>query len=195
MGSATISDPGENGRVHRAFRQSIVTLLACCALMVPAGVQVAAAQGTTDAKPQPPPTKPTEGNALICIYRLTRIVGAATHDSLFVNGAFLATLHSGEYACMEVAPGTVVVSGTPKMYYGGVIVSSAAAVNDATKKENERLRFGAEEGKTYYLRWTAGPLGTGVKVTAVDEATGASEMSTLDLSKAPEVKSDSQESR
>jgi hypothetical protein len=68
-------------------------------------------------------------------------------------------------------------------------------VNDATTKETERLRFGVEEGKTYYLRWTSGPLGTGVKVTAVDEATGASEMSTLDLSKAPEVKSGSQESK
>jgi hypothetical protein len=45
------------------------------------------------------------------------------------------------------------------------------------------------------LRWTAGALGTGVKVTTVDEATGASEISTLDLSKAPEVKSDSQESK
>jgi hypothetical protein len=191
LGNATISYTGRNGRIHGAFRLSIAALLTCCALMLSAGTQVAAAQGTTDAKPQPPPTKPTAGNTLICIYRLTRIVGSATHDSLFVNGVFLATLHSGEYACTEVAPGTVVVSGTPKMYYGGVIVSSAAAVNDATKKENERMRFGAEEGKTYYLRWTAGALGRGITVTTVDEATGASEMSTLNLAKAPELKSDS----
>jgi len=195
LGNATISYTGRNGRIHGPFRLSIAPLLACCALMLAAGPQVAAAQGTTDVNPQPPPTKPAAGNALICIYRLTRIVGSATHDSLFVNGVFLAALHSGEYACTEVAPGTVVVSGTPKMYYGGVIVSSAAAVNDASKKENERIRFGVEEGKTYYLRWTAGALGTGIKVTTVDEATGASEMSTLNHSTAPEAKSDSQESK
>jgi hypothetical protein len=196
LGNATISDTGRNGRIHGPFRLSIAPLLACCALMLSVGAQVAAAQGTTDAKPQPPPTKPTAGNALICIYRLTRIVGSATHDSLFVNGVFLATLHSGEYACTEVAPGTVVVSGTPKMYYGpSVIMSSAAALTDATKKENERIRIEVEAGKTYYLKWTSGVFATGVKVTPVDEATGAKEMSKLHPSKAPEVKSEKKEGR
>jgi hypothetical protein len=151
--------------------------------------QVAAAQATTKPTPQAVPTTPSPGKALICIYRVTRVVGAAAHDSLFVNGVFLAVLHSGEYATMEVVPGTVVVSGTPKMYYGGAIVSSAAAVNDATKKENERMRLEVEKGKTYYFKWTSGAFATGIKVTPVDEATGAKEMSKLNLAKpAPDEK-------
>ena len=32
-----------------------------------------------------------------------------------------AKLLNGEYAFMEVPPGTVVVSGLPKMYYGSLI--------------------------------------------------------------------------
>jgi len=166
----------------RAFR------MACCALMLAGGAHLAHAQSTSDSKPQPPPTTPSAGHALICVYRVTRVVGAAAHDSLFVNGVYLATLHIGEYATTEVAPGTVVVSGTPKMYYGGVIISSAAAVNDATKKENERLRMEVEEGKTYYMKWTSGAFATGIKVTPVDQATGVKEMKTLQLAKPPEVK-------
>jgi hypothetical protein len=161
-------------------------LFACCALALfstPAAAQ--------DAKPAPPPTAPSAGKALVCIYRLSKAVGSAAHDSLFVNGVFLAVLLNGEYDCVEEPPGTVVVSGTPKMYYGpSVIMSSAAAITDAQKKENERIRFEAEAGKTYYMRWTSGMFATGVKVTAVDEATGAKEMSKLHVSKPPEAKPD-----
>ena len=190
MGDATTSTISGDGRIHSAFRPSTSLLVACCALMLSICPQVAAAQAAVDPKPQPPPTTPSAGKALICIYRISRVVGSAAHDSLFVNGGFLATLLSGEYAFMEVAPGTVVISGTTKMYYGGVVASSAAAINDTTKKENERIRLDVEEGKTYYFNWSSGPFASGIKVTPVDEATGAKEMSKLHLSKPPEVKSE-----
>ena len=190
MVNAVAPAVGGNGRIYGAFRSSAALLLACCALTFSSFPQIAAAQATTDSTPQSEPTTPSAGKALICVYRLTRVVGAAAHDSLFVNGVFLATLHSGEYASMEVAPGTVVISGTPKMYYGGAVMSSAAAVNDATKKENERIRIEAEKGKTYYFKWTSGAFATGIKVTPVDEATGAKDMSKLHPSKAPDGKSE-----
>ena len=68
---------------------------------------------------------------------------------------------NSEYAFMEVPPGTVVISGLPKEYYGSVIMSAGAALNQARQKENERDRFEAEAGKTYYFKWTAGPMQLG----------------------------------
>ena len=40
--------------------------------------------------------------------------------------------------------------------------------DQARKKENERARFEAEAGKTYYFKWTSGAMATGIKVTPVD---------------------------
>jgi len=100
----------------------------------------------------------------------------------------LGTLLNGEYECTEVAPGTVVVSGLPKMYYGGVTQSIGAALVEARKKENERIRFDAEADKTYYLKWTSETMGTGIKVTPQDASVGAKEMSKLHPSKPPEDK-------
>jgi hypothetical protein len=170
-----------------AFCSSVILLLCCCALMFVANPPLAAAQaaqGSTAAAP----TAPSASKALICIFRTSRFVGSAAHDNLFVNGVFLATLLNGEYACTEADPGTVVISGLTKMYYGGVIQSTGAALNDARKKENERIRFEAEAGKAYYLKWTSEAMATGVKVTPVDAATGAKEVSKLHASKPPEAK-------
>jgi hypothetical protein len=72
------------------------------------------------------------------------------------------------------------------MYYGGIIQSTGAALAEARKKENERARFEAEAGKTYYFKWTAGAMATGMKVTQVDPTVGAKEMSKLHPSKPPE---------
>jgi hypothetical protein len=188
MYNSAISGSAGNCRVRIAFHSFATVLFVCCALALLGSPAVAAAQ---DSKPAAPPTAPSAGKALVCIYRLSKAVGAAAHDSLFVNGVFLAVLLNGEYDCVEEPPGTVVVSGTPKMYYGpSVIMSSAAAITDAQKKENERIRFEAEAGKTYYMRWTSGMFATGVKVTAVDEATGAKEMSKLHVSKPPQAPPD-----
>jgi hypothetical protein len=59
---------------------------------------------------------------------------------------------------------------------------------ETRKKENERARFEAEAGKTYYYKWTAGTMGTGIKVTLEDPSVGAKEMSKLHLSAPPEEK-------
>jgi hypothetical protein len=69
------------------------------------------------------------------------------------------------------------------MYYGGIIQSAGAALAEARKKENERARFEAEAGKTYYFKWTSGAMATGIKVTPVDLDTGAKEIKKLHLSK------------
>jgi hypothetical protein len=130
--------------------------------------------------------EPSEGKAIVCIYRVGRFTGSASHDELYINGTHLAKLLNGEYAFMEVPPGTIVISGLPKMYYGGIIQSTGAALAEARKKENERARFEAEAGNTYYFKWTAGTMGTDIKVTSVDPLFGAKEMSKLHISKPPE---------
>ena len=131
---------------------------------------------------------PSEGKAVVCIYRVYRFTGSASHDEIFVNDTHLGKLLNSEYVFTEVPAGTVVIAGLPKMYYGSVIMSAGAALNDARKKENERARFEAEAGKTYYFKWTAGTMATMIKVTPEDPSTGAKEMSKLHLSKPPDDK-------
>jgi hypothetical protein len=127
---------------------------------------------------------PSSGKAIVCIYRTYRFTGSASHDDIFINGTHLGRLLNSEYEFMEVPAGTVVISGLPKMYYtGGVVVSSYTAISNADKKENERARFEAEAGKTYYFKWTAGPAGADIKVTPEDPSVGAKEIRKLHLSK------------
>ena len=148
-----------------AFRIPAAILLACCALVLFCG-SVAAAQDQQPAAPAgqnqqptaspagrhrkempPMPAAPSEGKAIICIYRPGGAVGSAAHDHLYVNGVYLATLLNGEYAWVEVDPGTVVVTGMAKMYYGpSVIMSTAAAVNQ-TRGQAERIRLQAHGGE------------------------------------------------
>jgi len=131
---------------------------------------------------------PSEGKAVVCIYRVGRFTGSQAHDEIYVNGVHLGKLLNGEYEFTEVAPGEVVIAGFPKMYYGGVTMSAVAAVNNATHKENERARFEAEAGKTFYFKWTSEPMGRGIKVTPEDPSVGAKEVGKLHLSKPPEDK-------
>jgi hypothetical protein len=118
---------------------------------------------------------PSPGKAMVCIYRVGRFTGSASHDELYVNGVHLAKLLNGEYAFTEVAPGTVVISGLPKMYTVDVFTAAGSAVNLATRKENERARFEAEAGTTYYFKWTSGTMAL----------LGAEEMTKLHVSKPP----------
>jgi hypothetical protein len=131
---------------------------------------------------------PSSGKAMVCIYRTYRFTGSASHDEIFVNDTHLGKLLSSEYVFTEVPPGTVIIAGLPKMYYGSAVMSVGAALNQARQKENERARFEAEPGKTYYLKWTAGAMATMIKVTPVDPSVGAKEMSKLHLSKPPDDK-------
>jgi hypothetical protein len=191
MQIATVCGFARDCRVKRAFRSAATLLLACFALALSGTLPSVAAKDAPSALPAP-----SAGKALTCIYRVSRFTGSASHDHLYVNGVFLAKLLNSEYAFMEVSPGTVVVSGVPDMYYGGIIQSTGAALSAARKKENERIRFEAEAAKTYYLKWTAEPMGTGIKVTPEDPSVGAKEMSKLHLSKPPDEKdSEKQETK
>jgi len=174
-------------RAKSAFHFLATILLAVFALLLFGSLAPASAQ---DAKPIPPPTAPSAGKALVYIYRVGRFTGSASHDHLYVNGVYLDYLKNGEYAGMEVGPGTVVVTGLPEMYTVDIFTAAGAAVNDATRKENERIRFEAEAGKTYYLKWTSSTMATGIKVTQVDPAVGVREMSKLHLSKPVEQPND-----
>lgn len=210
MHNTTLSGMAAECLGKGAFRSSATLLISCCALAFAANPSNVAAQAPQDFKqpasaqstptPAPPtaaepapqnPTPanacaspaPSAGKALICVYRQSRAVGSAAHDNLFINGIFLAKLLNGEYASMEVPPGAVVVNGMARMYYGpSVIMSSAAAANE-TRKENERIRFDAEAGKTYYLKWTSGMFASGITVTPMDAETGAKELGKLHPSK------------
>jgi hypothetical protein len=133
---------------------------------------------------------PASGKAIVCIYRTYRFTGSSSHDELYINGIHLAKLLNSEYAFMEVPPGTVVISGLPKEYYGSIVMSAMAAANQARQKEHERARFEAEAGKTYYYKWTAGAAATGIKVTPEDPEKGAKEILKLHLSKPVDDKED-----
>jgi hypothetical protein len=157
---------------------SLLLVLSAMAFLFPGLVSLA-----QDSKSPAVLPAPSSGKAIVCIYRTYRFTGSSSHDELYVNGTHLAKLLNSEYAFMEVPPGTVVISGLPKEYYGSIIMSAAAAANQARQKENERARFEAEAGKTYYFKWTAGAFATGIKVTPEDPEKGAKEISKLHLSK------------
>jgi len=129
---------------------------------------------------------PSTGKAIVCIYRTYRFTGSASHDEIFVNDTHLGKLLNSEYVFTEVPPGTVVIAGLPKMYYGSAVMSVGAALNQARQKENERARFEAEAGKTYYFKWTAGAMATMIKVTPEDPSVGAKDIRKLHLTAPPD---------
>ena len=171
--------------VRGAFRSLAKLLLASSAMAILFAGPFSIAE---DSKAPAVLPAPSEGKAIVCIYRVYRFTGSASHDEIFVNDTHLGKLLNSEYVFTEVPAGTVVIAGLPKMYYGSVTMSAGAALNDARKKENERARFEAEAGKTYYFKWTAGTMATMIKVTPEDPAIGAKEMSKLHLSKPPDDK-------
>ena len=162
----------------RGACRSLASLLLALAFLFTGPICVAQDSKTPAVLPAP-----SSGKAIVCIYRVYRFTGSASHDDLYVNSTHLARLLNSEYTFMEVPPGTVVISGLASTYYGSIIMSAGAAINQATRKENERTRFEAEAGKTYYFKWTSGPQGTGIKVTPEDPGVGAKEMRKLHLSK------------
>src|SRR3974390_548650 len=163
---------------------SVLLVLSGMALLIMAPICVAQNSKTPVVLPAP-----SAGKAMVCVYRTYRFTGSASHDDIYVNGTHLGRLLNDEYEFIEVPAGTVVLVGLPKMYYaGGVVVSSYTAISNATKKENERARFEAEAGKTYYFKWTAGAMETGIKVTPEDPEKGAKEIRKLHLSKPPDDK-------
>lgn len=131
---------------------------------------------------------PSEGKAVVCIYRTYRFTGSAAHDEIFVNEKHLGKLLNSEYMFTEVPPGAVVIAGLPKVYYGDIIMTAGALLSETRKKENERARFEAEAGKIYYFKWISEPMGMGIKVTAVEPGAGAKDIRKLHISKPPDDK-------
>jgi len=170
-------------RCHGCSRNPRVNLLlsSIAIAFLFSGLHTSAQDAKTPAVLPPP----SNGKAIVCIYRVYRFTGSASHDEIFVNDIHLGKLLNSEYEFTEVSPGTVVIAGLPKMYYGSVIQSVGAALADARKKENQRATFEAEAGQTYYFKWTAGTMATDIKVTPVDPSVGAKEMSKLHPSKPP----------
>jgi len=168
--------------------------LACSLLAVMATAFLFAGPigGAQDSKTASVLPAPPGGKAIVCIYRTYRFTGSAAHDELFVNDTHLGKLLNSEYMFAAVPPGTVVISGLPKMYYGSAVMSAGAALNQARQKENERARFEAQAGKTYYFKWTSGTMATMIKVTPVEPEVGAKEIRKLHLSKPPDDKDEAQ---
>ena len=177
-------------RLRGTFTSLTCLLFALCTLAFLVTGPLAFAQDKKEASVLP---VPSSGKAIVCIYRVGRFTGSASHDEIFVNDTHLGKLLNSEYEFTEVPPGTVVIAGLPKMYYGSLIMSAGAALAETRKKENERARFEAEAGKTYYYKWTAGTMATGIKVTSEDPSVGAKEMTKLHLSKPPDPAEDAKE--
>lgn len=162
----------------------LASLLAATAIAILITGSVSRAQ---DSKTPAVLPAPSSGKAIVCIYRTYRFTGSAAHDEIFVNETHLGKLLNSEYMFTEVPAGTVVILGLPKMYYaGGAVMSSYTAISNAARKENERARFEAEAGKTYYYKWTSSTMATGIKVTLEDPSVGAKEISKLHHSKPPD---------
>lgn len=174
-----------NFHLKQACRSIVLLLLTFAALAFLFTCSVAAAEDSKNPAVLP---APSAGKAIVCIYRTYRFTGSAAHDELFVNDTHVGKLLNSEYAFAEVPPGTVVISGLPKMYYGSAVMSAGAALNQARQKENERARFEAEAGKTYFFKWTSGAMATGIKVTAVEAETGAKDIRKLHLTAPPNDK-------
>jgi len=180
------------------MKKAMFLLVSCCALVFFCGSLIAAAQDQQPAAPgaqgqqqaappakemPPMPAAPSEGKAIVCIYRVAGALGSAAHDHLYVNGVYLATLLNGEYAWTEVEPGRVIVTGAARMYYGpSVIMSSAAAVNQ-TRGQSERIRVEAEPGRIYYMKWTSGMFASDIKVQLMDAKAATKDMHKLHPSK------------
>ena len=180
----TVSRSGAAFCLRRACRHVACFLLAFSAIAFFSMVSISA----EDQKDVTVLPAPAEGKALVCVYRTYRFTGSAAHDEIFVNDTHLGKLLNSEYVFTEVPPGTVVIAGLPKMYYGSAVMSAGAALNQARQKENERARFEAEAGKTYYFKWTSGAMATMIKVTPVEASVGAKDIRKLHLSKPPDEK-------
>ena len=99
--------------LSRACKSLASLLLASSAMVFLFTGLVSAAQ---DSKTSAVLPAPFNGKAIVCIYRVSRFTGSASHDEIFVNDTHLGKLLNGEYEFLEVPAGTVVIAGLPKMY-------------------------------------------------------------------------------
>ncbi len=137
--------------------------------------QPAVSQQASSAERQPTPSSPSAGKALIYVYRVGSIVGAAGYDRIFVNTDYLGALHNSDYAQHEVPPGTVIFSTLSRL--NSTFIGQAELMK-LQKQAKEKLRIEVEAGKTYYIKWSVGG-----KMKLVDATIGAKEMKGLHIAK------------
>jgi hypothetical protein len=128
--------------------------------------------GTSSANAPPA----TAAKATVFIYRQGSMLGAANYELIYIDDDYFATLRNDNYAQREVPQGPIVFYGIPrqKLLPGALITG---ALINSQKKKHEKLRMDVEAGKTYYVKWHLG------KMKLVDAATGAKEVSGLNLAK------------
>ncbi len=119
---------------------------------------------------------PSSGKAIVCIYRTYRFTGSASHDELYRQ----------RYSSRQTPQQRIRIHGSAAgdcrdlRSAQGCIMPEASSMSDLAarstkpgRKENERARFEAEAGKTYYFKWTAGAMATGIKVDACGSREGS----------------------
>jgi hypothetical protein len=116
---------------------------------------------------------PPSGKALIYVYRKGSIVGAAGYSRIYVNGELQGSLSNGGYETCNVPEGTVSFSTLCRAIWA---LPGIAALTRLQQEQNERLRFQAEAGKTYYIKWSIGD-----KMKLVDTETGSKDIEGLHL--------------
>ena len=126
----------------------------------------------TQVKATPPPSP---GKVAVYVYREPGIVGSSGYSRIYVNGEYLAGLRSGQYARREVPAGTVVFATTPRVGFG---VPLLWYLNNLKETEYEKLRVEAQEGQTYFVKWSVGD-----EMKLMDAGIGAKEMSGLEPAK------------
>ena len=128
---------------------------------------------------------PESGKAVIYVYRLGKLLGAANYWLLYADKAYVGKMLNSNYVRVEAAPGTVVFSQLHQMHD----VTLLWALGNMVEKDVKEIdRFQVEAGKTYYIRWTLHM--TGPKMELMDQDQGEKEMSSCHPNKevAPEEK-------
>ena len=134
-----------------------------------------ASPGTGANPPQSTQSESASAQAVIYVYRVGSMVGAAGYDRIYINDDYGGALHNSNYIKREVPAGTVVFTCLPRANV--VVEAPLAAITNAQKKKYEKLRIEVEAGKTYYVKWHVS--GSGGKMNLVDDKTGEKEVHKL----------------
>lgn len=114
--------------------------------------------------------------ALIYVYRKGNVLGSAASHKIVINGKHVTNMWTGGYYPYFADPGSVVMAmdlrATPFIGIAGLI-----------EGEREHLRFTAEAGKTYYVKFKLGSGFGSPTMALVDEATGSREVRNCSMTK------------
>lgn len=94
---------------------------------------------------------PTEERANVYHYRLTSAVGSGQFFHLFMDNKFVTIIGNGGYYPQNISPGDheYAIRKEIRMLIG--IIPNA--IQNASEKSKNVLKFTAEPNKSYYFRW------------------------------------------